>query len=595
MLHVFLYDRLAGSIGFWSSKVTVFTFDEAYLADPDRPTLSQSMLDPAGEPRAPKRSELARLPAFFSNLLPEGRLRAYLAEQAATDERDEPALLAALGDDLPGALTVRRNADEARPLPARTLPDVDQPMRFSLAGVQLKFSAFGNDDSKGLTIPVRGVGGNWIVKLPSRRFDKLPEAECATMTFAKAIGIDVPEHRILPVASIAGLPKGVDDFGTAYAIKRYDRAAGGGLIHQEDFAQVLAAYPNKKYHAPNMGPIAQIVAEACGSEDAQEFVRRLVFNIAIGNGDMHLKNVSLYYPDGRTARLSPAYDFVPTARYVTGDGFAIPIVRTKRFEAITEDEFAEFADGARLSRRQTIATVRDTVARLRSAWPSARDTVGFDQESRVLIDRHLERVPLLGGTPTPRPRPPRARRSTASAPRWTISVSSHETNVPVSGAAVAAVADNGTVVSGRTDQAGNVRLEAVAGHEYTLLVGHPGHRGEIIRSYDGTGPVRIFATADARLEGSVIGLDGTAHIPGLNGRLNPILDSLLRRYLYADNISINDQSTQPVNFTINEPITLQDAHGARFEVFVRYIHGRAFLMDYRRLERLRGRPSEVRG
>jgi serine/threonine-protein kinase HipA len=587
MLDVFLYGRLAGSIGFSSSKVTVFTFDEAYLADPDRATMSQSMLDRAGEPRAPKRSELARLPAFFSNLLPEGRLRTYLAERADTDERDEPALLAALGDDLPGALTVRRNADEARPLPARSLPDDDQPMRFSLAGVQLKFSAFGNDESKGLTIPVRGVGGNWIVKLPSRRFDRLPEAEAATMTFAKAIGIDVPDHRLEPVANIEGLPKGVEDFGTAYAIKRFDRASDGGLIHQEDFAQVLAAYPNKKYRAPNMGPIAQIVAEACGSDDAQELVRRLVFNIAIGNGDMHLKNVSLYYPDGRLPRLSPAYDFVPTVRYVPGDGFAIPIVRTKRFDAMTEDEFAEFADRARLSRRQTIATVRDTVARMRSAWPSARETAGFDKESRALIDRHLERVPLLGGTPTPLPRPPRARRSPASASRWRISVLSHETNRPVRGATVAAVTDNGTVVTGRTDEAGKVRLEPVAGHEYTLLVAQPGHRGEIIRSYDGTGPVRIFAMANARLEGSVIGLDGTVHVPGLTGRLNPILDSLARRYLYADNISINDQSTQPVHFAINEPITLQDAHGARFEVFVRYIHGRAVLMDYRELERQR--------
>lgn len=411
MLDVFLYGRLAGSIGFSSSAITVFTFDEDYLADADRPTLSQSMLDQNGEPRAPKRSDLARLPAFFSNLLPEGRLRAYLAERAYTDERDEPALLAALGDDLPGALTVRRNTDDARPLPARPLPDADQPMRFSLAGVQLKFSAFGNDDSKGLTIPVRGVGGNWIVKFPSRRFDGVPEAEAATMTFAKAIGIDVPDHRLVPVASIEGLPKDIDDFGTAYAIKRYDRAADGGLIHQEDFAQVLAAYPNKKYHAPNMGPIAQIVAEACGPEDAQELVRRLVFNIAIGNGDMHLKNVSLYYPDGRTPRLSPAYDFVPTARYVPGDGLAIPIVRTKRWEAITEDEFAEFADSARLSRRQTIATVRDTVARIRSVWPSVRASAGFDKESQSLIDRHLERVPLLGGTPAPQLRPPRARRS----------------------------------------------------------------------------------------------------------------------------------------------------------------------------------------
>lgn len=582
MLDVLLYDRLVGSIGFSSSEITVFTFDEGYLADPHRPTLSQSMLDPSGEPRAPKRSAIARLPAFFSNLLPEGRLRTYLAERADIEEHDELALLAALGDDLPGALTVRRNADEARPLPARTPPGDHQPMRFSLAGVQLKFSALGNDDSKGLTIPVRGVGGNWIVKLPSRRFDRVPEAEFATMTFAKNVGIDVPDHRLVPLASIEGLPADIGDFGAAYAIKRYDRAAGGGLIHQEDFAQVLAAYPNKKYNAPSMGPIAQIVAEACGPEDAQELVRRLVFSIAIGNGDMHLKNVSLYYPDRRTPRLSPAYDFVPTARYVAGDVFAIPIVRTKRWDAITEDEFAEFADAARLSRKQTIATVRETAARIRSSWTSMRETAGFDEASQRLIDAHVQRVPVLGGTPTPRPRPPRARQAPSRDSVWRISVSSRETNRPISRATVAAVADNGTALSGVSDEAGIVQIEPVAGHQYTLLLAHPDHGGEIIAPFHGRGSVQLISPE--RPTGSVIGLNGTVEVPGLEGRLNPILDSLARRYLYAENVSINDQPKQPVNFTTGELLTLQDARGARFEVIIRYIWGRTFLMDYRRLD-----------
>lgn len=414
MLDVYLHEDLVGTIGSSSTGITVFTFDENYLADQFRPTLSQSMLDRAGEPRAPGRSAFARLPAFFSNLLPEGRLRSYLAERADIEERDEVALLAALGDDLPGALTVRRNGAKARQLPIRAIPDEDQPMRFSLAGVQLKFSALGNDDSKGLTIPVGGVGGNWIVKLPSQRFDRVPEAEAATMTFAKAIGIHVPEHRLVPVAGIEGLPTGIEGFGSAYAIKRYDRTDDGGRIHQEDFAQVLAAYPNDKYKAPNMAPIAQIIVEACGPEDAQEFVRRLVFSIAIGNGDMHLKNISLYYPDGRSPRLSPGYDFVPTARYVPGDGFAIPIVRTKRWEAITEDEFAEFADDAGLSRKQTIATVRDTVDRLRSAWRLMKETAGFDEPSQRLIEGHVENLPILGGRLPSRPRAPRARRPARS-------------------------------------------------------------------------------------------------------------------------------------------------------------------------------------
>ena len=47
-----------------------------------------------------------RVPVFFSNLLPEGHLRDYLAERADVNPEREFFLLAALGADLPGALVV---------------------------------------------------------------------------------------------------------------------------------------------------------------------------------------------------------------------------------------------------------------------------------------------------------------------------------------------------------------------------------------------------------------------------------------------------------------------------------------------------------
>ena len=49
-------------------------------------------------------------------------------------------------------------------------------MRFSLAGLQLKFSA--NPETRGgSTIPAEGVGGSWIIKLPAREFPGIPENE----------------------------------------------------------------------------------------------------------------------------------------------------------------------------------------------------------------------------------------------------------------------------------------------------------------------------------------------------------------------------------------------------------------------------------
>jgi len=51
----------------------------------------------------------------------------------------------------------------------------------------------------GLTIPAEGVGGSWIVKLPSTSFESVPENEFAMMTLARMIGINVPEVRLIPL------------------------------------------------------------------------------------------------------------------------------------------------------------------------------------------------------------------------------------------------------------------------------------------------------------------------------------------------------------------------------------------------------------
>ena len=56
----------------------------------------------------------------------------------------------------------------------------------------MKFSAIMNATG-GLTIPAKGVGGSWIVKLPSTKFDAVPENEFAMMNLAQMIGINVPE------------------------------------------------------------------------------------------------------------------------------------------------------------------------------------------------------------------------------------------------------------------------------------------------------------------------------------------------------------------------------------------------------------------
>ncbi len=178
--------------------------------------------------------------------------------------------------------------------------------------------------SGGLTIPAHGVGGSWIVKLPSTQFRAVPENEFVMLELARAVGITVPEIRLVPVSDIRGLPEEAARMeGTALVVQRFDRAAGGPSIHMEDFAQVFALYPDDKYRHRSYANIASVLWAETAEGSTYEFVRRLVFSVLIGNGDMHLKNWSLLYPDSRTPALSPAYDFVATFLYVPNDKLAL--------------------------------------------------------------------------------------------------------------------------------------------------------------------------------------------------------------------------------------------------------------------------------
>src|SRR6202021_3212860 len=127
----------------------------------------------------------------------------------------------------------------------------------------------------------------------------------------RRVGISVPAPALVPINEISGLPSGINVVGSnAYAVKRFDRAANNTRVHIEDFAQVFAVYPERKYDRASYRNIAEVIWTEMAEAGIVEFLRRLVFNALIGNADMHLKNWSLIYVDRRRAALAPPYDFV---------------------------------------------------------------------------------------------------------------------------------------------------------------------------------------------------------------------------------------------------------------------------------------------
>lgn len=401
-LEVYLNRYYVGVLSQLHDGRTLLAFDDKYVEDPNRPTLSLSYQNTVRGIRSPRDlvSPSGKLSPFFSNLLPEGKLRTYLATKARVRETQEFPLLVALSDDLPGAIILR--ADEGRPLSHELMigPELlrgagGEKLRFSLAGVQFKFSA--DIVNSKLVIPARGVGGHWIVKLPSPSYPHLNELEYSMLRLAADIGINVAESQLLPLAAFENLPMDLPEamHGDCLVSKRFDRTVNGGRIHMEDFAQVFSIY-DKYDERYNYQSIANVLWLESGLDDVLEFVRRLVHTFAFGNADMHLKNWSLIYADTRQAKLSPAYDLVSTIVYPNILS-VLPhkMAGIRDFSKIGIQDFKNFTQIANLPERPVVKTVYETVDALNSVWLRLRDDLPIPESFKRTIEVHMKTVPLL--------------------------------------------------------------------------------------------------------------------------------------------------------------------------------------------------------
>lgn len=358
-LAVRLNETLVGHLTHFPDEKTVFVVSDDYIEwGPERPVLSLSMARPGDEAQTLLllrdgrfKSASVKAPPYFSNLLPEGGLRQRVAEELKVHPDREFGLLAALGRDLPGASILSAVDTPAAILnsrsgndPAPTGRDFPPELRASLAGMQLKFSML----RQGERFTFAGVGqqGNFILKPPSRDFDSLPRVEAATMSVARAAGIEIPEILLVEPAAVNGIQavSGLHTDEPFYAIRRFDRLDNGARRHTEDLAQIFNLRATQKYGHANYEQIARTLwLYADGLEDVREMSRRLVLNILLGNGDAHVKNWSLLYEDPRRPRLSPAYDLVATVAYTNADdSVALNMGKTRQFQQIGLDTFNYF-------------------------------------------------------------------------------------------------------------------------------------------------------------------------------------------------------------------------------------------------------------
>lgn len=401
-LSVLLNDTLVGFLSRATDGRISFRFAEQYIGLVERPTLSQSFEDDLRRIYTGRHREL---PSFFANLVPEpGPLRELLEASLQVPAEDNMALLAAVGSDLPGAVKVTPvdSIEDQSVLPSAVgVEDTHDPeqdelsgLRFSLAGVQMKFSVMRDPDR--IALPAHNEHGEWIVKLGSPRFPYVVENEYAVMKWAHASGFDVPDCHLQPMHAVDAAVRQHAPLGDhVYVIRRYDRV-GGNRIHQEDFAQVTGLRPQLKYDQLRYDSCAAIAMGVVGAEAYEEFIRRLVFVIASGNGDAHLKNWSLIYLDGVQPTLAPLYDQVSTIAWPeVKSELALKLAGTKNWFHVDMSSFERLANktGGNVASMRTL--VQETLERIVTGWreSEARHVMPIDHS--VALRSFWTRVPLL--------------------------------------------------------------------------------------------------------------------------------------------------------------------------------------------------------
>jgi serine/threonine-protein kinase HipA len=403
VLELTLHGHRVGFVAGYRSGRNVLTIAPEFRENRRRPTFSLTT-----HPDFPNAEKLLatpwikrqRLHPVLSNLLPEGSLREMLALGLKVHIDDEFQLLSYLGGDLPGALIATPMAAGA--IPAYVLHDEADPEsltltigesahHFSLAGVQMKFSMRQQDGR--YHIGESGELGEWIVKTPSTLHKSVPLNEFTAMRLAELAGVDIPEIRLVEMDRFGKLPPiSLPDERYAFAIRRFDRE-GQERVHTEDFAQVLVKYPHQKYDSANYEQIARVLYRYTGSSlaNVQQFARRLLVNILLANGDAHLKNWSLIYPDRVTSELAPAYDIVTTMVYIGDERkFALNLGGSREWYTATMANFQAWARKADIPWRAIRPHLTDALEKARSLWPRALTGLQMEEEHKKRLRRHWQ-------------------------------------------------------------------------------------------------------------------------------------------------------------------------------------------------------------
>jgi serine/threonine-protein kinase HipA len=270
---------------------------------------------------------------FFEGLLPEDRVRRDVARQLGIDVEDSVSMLAAIGIECAGAVSVvpagvalptERDVEWLSPdqlidriegLPSFPLGrDERTRSRASLAGAQRKMVAIVDADRVGVPLGTAPsthlLKPQWNPGADDPQIFDVVANEAFCMRLAAAAGC--------AVASVE--PRRIGSRWVLF-VERFDRVrVAGGMVrvHQEDIGQAAGVLPRSKYEQDGgigLDVVAQTLTRAgiARITATSRLLDAVVIAAAIGNADQHAKNLGVLYAE--LAQVAPLYDLMSTVVY----------------------------------------------------------------------------------------------------------------------------------------------------------------------------------------------------------------------------------------------------------------------------------------
>ena len=347
--------------------------------------------------------------SFFDNILPPAVVRKRLGKVLHLSRHNTFGFLKAIGGDCAGALALyptggtesseasipsfrELSEEEAAQiimdLPKRPLNiGKEKGFRISGAGAQDKLIACVQKGK--ILLPLFGAPSTHIIKPPVPAYPESVFNEFFCMRLANAMDIPAPACDIL---TLKNMP--------CYCVTRFDRHIINGQVnrlHQEDFCQLLSINPENKYEnegGPTIPNCFELIRKMhLGAAGQIDFLRRVIFNFLIGNGDAHAKNFSVLYK-GKNIQLAPVYDILCTEIYDSlAHETAMSIGGDMAFSRIKRESFARMAQECKIRPELVMLMIDEIVAKITSASISLADKLNQRHPSSVYaaICRIIER------------------------------------------------------------------------------------------------------------------------------------------------------------------------------------------------------------